>query len=188
MKKILCYLVVLTMLVSGCLPVMASEGKVEISFIINGTPVTVEKPYVVGEGVTLVPVRVITEAFDAKVDWIGETQSVILTYPDVNIVIQINNPVAEINGRAETLLAAPELSAGYTMVPLRFISENFGADVSYDNDTKRITVTKEKTGDSSVSIEGSVSSKYVGDSYFGWSMISKMIILKPRCQRLILHL
>ncbi len=178
MKKFLCCLVVLTMLASGCLPVMASEGKVEISFcvgdetlIINGSPVTVEKPYVVGDGVTLVPIRVITEAFDARVDWIGETQTVKLTYPDVNIVIQIDNPVAEVNGRAETLLAAPQLTeSGYTMVPLRFISENFGADVSYDNDTKRITVIKEKSADSTVSIEGSVNSKYIGDSFFGWSM------------------
>ena len=178
MKKFLCCLVVLTMLVSGCLPVMASEGKVEISFcvgdetlIINGSPVTVEKPYVVGDGVTLVPIRVITEAFDARVDWIGETQTVKLTYPDVNIVIQIDNPVAEVNGRAETLLAAPQLTeSGYTMIPLRFISENFGADVSYDNDTKRITVIKEKSADSTVSIEGSVNSKYIGDSFFGWSM------------------
>lgn len=166
------------MMVSGCLPVMASEGKVEINFcvgdetlIINGSPVTVEKPYVVGDGVTLVPIRVITEAFDAKVDWNGETQTVKLTYPDVNIVIQIDNPIAEVNGRAETLLAAPQLTeSGYTMIPLRFISENFGADVSYDNDTERITVIKEKSADSTVSIEGSVESKCIGDSFFGWSM------------------
>lgn len=178
MKKFFCYFIILTMLVFGCLHVMASDGKVEVSFcvgddtlIINGTPVKVEKPYVVGSGVTLVPVRVITEAFDAKVDWIKETKTVKLTYPDVDIVIQIGNPVAEVNGRAETLLAAPELTdSGYTMVPLRFISENFGAEVSYDKDTKRITVTKEKTADSEVSIEGSVNSKYIGDDFFDWSM------------------
>lgn len=178
MKKFLCYLVVLVMLVSGCMPVMASEGKVEIGFCvgdatltINGAPVTVEKPYVVGEGVTLVPIRVITEAFDAKVDWVSETQTVNLTYPDVIISIQIGNPVAEVNGRAETLLAAPELTeSGYTMIPLRFISENFGAEVSYDKETKRITVTKEKSDNTEVSIEGSVDNKYIGDSYYGWSM------------------
>lgn len=182
MKKFLCCLIAVAMLISGCMPVMANEGKVEISFcvgddtlIINGTPVTVEKPYVVGAGVTLVPVRVITEAFDAKVDWIGETQTIKLTYPGVNIVIQIGNTTAEINGRAEKLLAAPELTkSGYTMVPLRFISENFGADVSYDDKTERITVTKEKTGDSTSSIKGSVDSKYIGDSYFNWSMENPM--------------
>lgn len=180
MKKFLSCLIIFAMLVTGCMPVLASDDKVEISFcigdetlIINGTPVTVEKPYAVGEGVTLVPVRVITEAFDAKVDWIGETQSVRLTYPDVDILIQIGNPIAEINGRAETLLAPPEISSGYTMVPLRFISENFGAEVSYDNETQRIIVTKEKSKET-VSIEGAVSNKYIGDSYYGWSMENPM--------------
>ena len=124
MKKILCCLMLLGMLLIGCLPVMASDEKVEISFcvgdetlIINGTSVTVEKPYVVGEGVTLVPIRVITEAFDAKVDWISETKTVKLTYPDVNISIQIDNAVAEINGRAETLLAPPERKFHMIMKP-----------------------------------------------------------------------
>jgi len=178
MKKILCSLIVSILVISGCMHTFATDGKVEISFsvgdetlIINGSPVTVEKPYVVGEGVTLVPIRVITEAFDAKVDWIAETKTVNLTYPDVNISIQIDNPVAEVNGRAETLLAAPELTeSGFTMVPLRFISENFGAEVSYDNDTKVITVIKEKAEDNTVSIEGAVDNKYIGDSYLEWSM------------------
>lgn len=178
MKKILGCLLALTMALSAGISALASNDKVEISFCvgdetltINGTPVTVEKPYVVGEGVTLVPVRVITEAFEAKVDWISETKTVKLSYPDVDISIQIDNPIAEVNGRAETLLAPPQLTSnGYTMVPLRFISENFGAVVSYDEETKRITVTKEKNADSGVSIEGAVNSKYIGDSYFKWSM------------------
>jgi len=177
MKKLLMCLVALGLIISACLPVIADGDKVEINFcvgddtlIINGTPVKVEKPYVLDIGVTLVPVRVITEAFDAKVDWVDETQTVILTYPDVNITIQIGNPIAEVNGRAVEMLAAPELTeSGYTMVPLRFISENFGADVFYDEATERITVTKEKTVDSSV-IEGSVNNKYIGDSHYKWSM------------------
>ena len=85
---------------------------VEISFkvgdetlIINSVETTVEKPYVVGVGVTLVPLRVITEAFGAEVVWDGETKSITLTYPDVNILLQINNPLAEVNGIAETLLS-----------------------------------------------------------------------------------
>ena len=181
MKKLLCTLLASLLLV---LPVFAEEteektddGRVEIEFcvgdatlLINGEEVTVEKPYVVGEGVTLVPVRVITEAFGATVGWEASTKTVTLDYPDVNIVLQIGNPTAEINGRAETLLAAPELSAGgFTMVPLRFISENFGATVGYDNETKRITVVKE-TADEGETVEGAIDSKYVGDSFYGWSM------------------
>lgn len=150
---------------------------VEISFcvgdetlLINGTAVSVEKPYVVGKGVTLVPVRVITEAFGAEVGWIAETRTITLDYPDVKIILQIDNPIAEVNGRAETLLSAPELTAnGFTMVPLRFISENFGAEVSYDEETKRITV-KKLVGNMGNVVEETIDSKKVGDSYYGWSM------------------
>ena len=40
--------------------------------------ITVEKPYVVGDGVTLVPIRVVTEAFGAEVGWVSETKTVTL--------------------------------------------------------------------------------------------------------------
>ena len=179
MKKFLqVFIAVFVVLMLSCTIVTANDDKVEISFcvgdatlMINGSEVTVEKPYVVGEGVTLVPIRVITEAFGAKVDWIEETQTVTLDYPDVNIVIQIDNPIAEVNGKAETLLAAPQLTdSGYTMIPLRFISENFGAEVTYDEATEKITVIKENSGDGTVSIKGAADSKYIGDSFYGWSM------------------
>ena len=113
MKKLTAFILSLIMLVA-MVPVSADEvaeqqipARVEISFrvgdetlMINGAPVTVEKPYVVGVGVTLVPLRVITEAFGAKVEWIAETKSITLEYPDVDILLQINNPIAEVNGKA----------------------------------------------------------------------------------------
>lgn len=182
MKKLSALLLVFAMLFVS-IPVMA-EGeaqipeRVEISFrvgdetlMINGSAVTVEKPYVVGVGVTLVPLRVITEAFGATVEWIAETKSIKLTYPDVNILLQIDNPIAEVNGIAQELLSAPELTpTGFTMVPLRFISETFGADVSYDDATKSIVVVKESVQSEGETVSGGISEKYIGDSYYGWSM------------------
>lgn len=151
--------------------------KVEISFCvgdatlnINGSDVTVEKPYVVGDGTTLVPVRVITEAFGAKVGWDAPTRTVTITYPDITIVLQIDNTVAEVNGMAVTLLAAPELTSnGFTMVPLRFISETFDAVVDYDPETRGITVVKENAQMGEM-VEGAVDSAYIGDSYYAWTM------------------
>ena len=178
MKKILAIILSTLLLVTPLsINVFAEGNKAEIEFsvgddtlIINGNPVQVEKPYVVGVGVTLVPIRVITEAFGAKVDWEGETKTVKVDYPGVNIVLRIGDITAEVNGRAETLLAAPELTAnGYTMIPLRFISENFGADVSYDNETARIKVTLSDT-QSGTTVSETIKNKYVGDSYYGWSM------------------
>ncbi|MGN1116796.1 MAG: copper amine oxidase N-terminal domain-containing protein, partial [Candidatus Ornithomonoglobus sp.] len=59
------------------------NNKVSIFFMIgdcilniNGQKIEVEKPYIAGEGVTLVPLRVISEAFGAVVDWDGDTKTV----------------------------------------------------------------------------------------------------------------
>ena len=82
--------------------VCAAEGDVEIRFSvgdstlsINGEEVTVTTPYVV-EGTTLVPVRVITEAFGAEVSWNDAEQSVTINYRDVVIKLAIGNKTAYI--------------------------------------------------------------------------------------------
>ena len=155
----------------------ASSDKIEISFKvgdsvlkINGTDTAVQTPYVVGDGVTLVPLRVITEAFGADVSWEDSTQTVTLNYPGVNIVLQIGNPVADVNQKANRLLSAPELKDDTTMVPLRFISETFGAEVSYDEKTEEISVVKDLSGNGTATVVGSIDSAKIGDSYYGWSM------------------
>jgi len=195
MKKLLSIVLTLCMLFTLSIPALADEPlliapapeteapaeestneRVEISFRvgesvlkINGADVEVATPYVVGEGVTLVPLRVITEAFGATVGWDGDTQTVTLDYPNVNIILQIGNPIAEVNGKAQTLLAAPELPESSTMVPLRFISETFGATVSYDEATEAILVVKEADSEGDT-VVGAITTARIGDSYYGWSM------------------
>ncbi len=177
MKKIVS-LILTAILLTTSFQVFASEipETVEISFkvgdsvlSINGQLVEVKAPCVVGEGTTLVPLRVITEAFGCKVDWDDATQGITITYPDVTIKMQIGNINVTVNDHTETLLAAPVLDVDTTMVPLRFISETFGADVGYDDATGQITVTKTTTAEGST-ITGITDKSRIGDSYYGWSM------------------
>lgn len=176
-KRILYIILVFATLLLSISSVFAEGEKVEIAFkvgdsvlSINGSDVEVETPYIAGEGTTLVPLRVITEAFGAEVNWEGETKTITLTYPDVNIVLQIDNIVAKVNDHSETLPEAPALSAnGVTMVPLRFISETFGAEVGYDNETQAITVTKEIIDDSNT-VTGVTDKNRIGDNYYNWSI------------------
>ena len=180
----------LALCVSG-VGVSADKGEfpeyVEISFkvgdenlLINGNVVTVEQPYVTEEGTTLVPVRVITEAFGAKVLWDEETEKITIEYPDVTMVLQIGNKLARVNDHAEELSEAPVISDLSTMVPLRFISEAFGATVGYDGETQSITVIKEPQGEESTLV-GTTELPYIGDSYFGWIMDNpKSFIMSER--------
>ncbi len=128
--------------------VKTEKEKVSISFKIgdsvlniNGEEVKVEKPYIAGEGTTLVPVRVISEAFGAKVDWVETENKVTITFDGKSIELTIDDKTAVIDGdEAYELEEAPRLENGTTMVPIRFISESFGAKVGWDEATEGITV------------------------------------------------
>jgi len=170
----------LILLVCPVYAVYGASDKVEISFkvgddtlIINATDVKVEKPFVTN-GVTLVPLRVLTEAFGAEVNWDSEEQSITLNYNDRIIKLYINKKEVTVDGEQAVLLEAPIINNNITMVPLRFITENFGAEVKYDDKTAQISVTKEIAGDNSIKdyaliLKKTTKSK-VGDSFYGWSI------------------
>ncbi len=110
---------------------------------INGEVIEVEKPYIAGVGVTLVPMRVISEAFGAQVIWDENTKSVTVNHDGKKIVVTIDSKVATVDGVEVALEEAPALTEnGFTMIPLRFISENLGAEVGYIHETQTITVEK----------------------------------------------
>lgn len=164
-----------------------AEDDVSVSFRIgdsilqiNGRDVEVEKPFIKGEGTTLVPLRVITEAFGAEVLWDDTEKKITLNYPDVNVVLQIGNSIAEVNTHTETLAEAPVLTEnGVTMVPFRFISETFGAEVTWNDGL--ITATKYADADFGKTVEGIADSEKIGDSYYGWTMDNpKSMIMSDR--------
>jgi hypothetical protein len=140
---------------------------------INGKEIKVVKPYAIN-GNTLVPLRVITEAFGAEVKWEPNDNSITVSLNDVAIKLLLNKTEAVINGQKITVAAAPIAISGTTMVPLRFITENFGAEVSFNNTTKEITVTKEMVSDNSIKdfseVLNSNAKDRVGDSYYKWSI------------------
>lgn len=97
-------------------------------------------PPQVMNGRTLVPLRAIFEALGAKVDWDAATRTVTATKDDVTIKLQIDNPVAQRNGKPVKLDQAPVVVSGRTMVPVRFVSEALGARVTWDGDTRTVII------------------------------------------------
>lgn len=103
---------------------------------------------IVKKGTTLVPLRFIAEALGAEVDWNGDERKVTLRLNGKTIVLYIDSKTAIMNGQSVTLLTEPIIQNGTTLVPIRFISENFDMAVNYDPETKQITIT-ENEGDAS---------------------------------------
>jgi len=180
MKKLLVFILSIVLFILSSNFVWALEGRIEMAFkvgdevlTINGKETQVEKPVVIN-GVTLVPLRVISEAFGAEVSWDGVLKCVTLDYNDVLINLYIDNKEAVVDNTKTELLEAPRIINDKTMVPLRFITENFGADVSYDDKTQQITVIKESVNENSIKdfslILKKTSKERVGDSFYKWSI------------------
>jgi spore coat protein U-like protein len=101
---------------------------------------TLDAPPLIVNGVTFVPLRFIGEALGAEVEWNDALKVVFLTRGTLRVQLSIGSKLAIIDGRITQLLEAPRIQNGRTMVPLRFISEAFGADVTWDQATKAVTV------------------------------------------------
>jgi hypothetical protein len=101
---------------------------------------TLDAPPVIINGVTFVPLRFISEAFGADVTWNEALRVVFLARGSSQMQLSIGSKLAIIDGRITQLLEAPRIQNGRTMVPLRFIGEAFGADVTWDQVTKEVTV------------------------------------------------
>lgn len=84
---------------------------------------------------TMVPLRFIAEAFGADVSWAQDTKT-------VTIVIDGKVLTMRINQELEDFGAAPIISNGRTMVPIRYISEELGANVIWVPSTKTVAIAR----------------------------------------------
>lgn len=91
-------------------------------------------------GRTMVPIRFISEAFGAEVRWEAITKGIIIILGDTVISMQVGSTIVMVNGESHTIDVPPIIKNGRTFVPLRFIAENFGCEVKWDNETQTITI------------------------------------------------
>ena len=96
-------------------------------------------------GTTLVPIRVVSEEMGAEVKWDKTTQTITILKDERTITLKIGSKQGKVNDVTSTLLVAPILKNGTTMVPLRFISESLDVPVEWDNAAKTVLVNTAKT-------------------------------------------
>lgn len=108
---------------------------------LNGEPVAFDvAPFQLANR-TMVPMRAIFEALGADVHWNESTQTVTATRDTTDVQLTIGSTRAQVNGQAVALDVPPMVSRGSTMVPLRFVSESLGADVSWSELTQTVSIS-----------------------------------------------
>jgi hypothetical protein len=100
--------------------------------LINGQISALDVAPIIKDGRTLVPVRFISEALGAKVDWDGTKQEVMVTSGSKIIKLVINSNKINISGKDSTLDVSAQIISGRTMVPFRALAQALDKTVFWD--------------------------------------------------------
>ena len=119
------------------------QAPTEITVMVNGKKVAFDAKPLNESGRVLVPVRAILEALGAKLDWDAKAQTVTATKSNSKVVLTIGKTTATKDGKSIKLdVPAKIVTGGRAVVPVRFISEAFGAKVDWNATTQTITITQ----------------------------------------------
>ncbi|RTE06479.1 hypothetical protein EJQ19_22880 [Paenibacillus whitsoniae] len=92
------------------------------------------------DGSTLVPFRKLFEALGFSVKWVDSERKAVGTKEGLTIELTINSNIAKVNDTGVELVAPAQIINGSTMVPLRFVAENSGYEVSYEKEGDVATI------------------------------------------------
>lgn len=119
-------------------------------YYINGVLQTMDTAPVIYEGRTLLPIKYVAGPLGADVGWDPGPRRVRITHRNRLIDLWIGQNRAEVNGTGQMIdpnnanVTPIVMPPGRTMLPLKFISVQMGAQVDWDPLIQRVTVTYEE--------------------------------------------
>lgn len=103
--------------------------------VLNNENKILDAAPLISQNRTMVPLRFIAEAFGADVSWAQDTKTVTIVIDGKVLTMRINQDL-------EGFGAAPIISSGRTMVPIRYISEELGANVIWVPSTRTVAIAR----------------------------------------------
>jgi peptidoglycan/xylan/chitin deacetylase (PgdA/CDA1 family) len=113
----------------------------ETMVFVDGQRLAVDVAPTIIRGRTVVPLRAIFEALGAEVKWDAGTSRVTAIKDGRTVILTVGSLRAQVDDKHYLLDAAPIISNGRVLVPLRFSGEAFGAEVAWEAETLKILLT-----------------------------------------------
>ena len=98
-----------------------------------------EAPFIENDRV-LVPMRGILESLGYSVAWQEESKTVLAEKDEIQISLHPDEKTATVNGKAVSIDAPAKIRNGRTFVPLRFLAEYSGAEVTWNQSTSSVSI------------------------------------------------
>lgn len=117
----------------------------DVKIMIDGQelriPTGEPKAYIDKDNRTVIPIKFIAVALGIEVDWNGKQQLVTFTDADTTVKLKIGERQATVNGKTVYFDTQAVITQARTFVPLKFVSESFGAKVDWIANTKTVVIT-----------------------------------------------
>lgn len=113
---------------------------------VDGASTAIDVAPQIIEGRTLLPIKWVAEPLGATVEWSASDRRVTISLNGTVLELWIGKSQARVNGSylpidATNAKVVPLIVSGRTMLPVRFVAEQLGADVQWEASTKTITIT-----------------------------------------------
>jgi hypothetical protein len=113
---------------------------------VDGTSVTIDVAPQIIEARTLLPIRWVAEPLGADVQWDPAARKATVSLGGTTLELWIGKSQAHVNGKSvaidqQNAKVVPLIMSGRTMLPVRFVAEQLGADVQWDPAARSITIT-----------------------------------------------
>ncbi len=105
-------------------------------------------PYIYpGKGTTMIPLRGLVEEMGGEIEWNAENERITISAPTgrIEMYVQRKTVLSEHPNYGMvryTLSVAPKIKDSRTFIPLRFVSEHLGYNVTWNGETREITIEK----------------------------------------------
>lgn len=111
-----------------------------VKVVVDGRELSFDVPPTIEGNRVLVPFRKIGEAMGVVVGWNPDTRTVYGIKGRVRVELAIESTYALVNGKKVALDVPAVIRGNRTLVPLRFFSEAFGAEVGWDGAGRVVTI------------------------------------------------
>lgn len=133
------------LLLALCFFVLAINTSVyaEIKIRVNERTVAMDTSPYIANNYTLVPIRFVAEALDFEdIVWEESKRTVTVKGGATEIFITIDSQTALVNGERVSLGTPARIKNNRTYIPVRFVAENMGAEVSWDGEKRVVNILK----------------------------------------------
>lgn len=115
-----------------------------VCITVNGEYLKTDKQAFLGNNTTKVSLRDIGDIFGASVFWNEKSSTAEIKLGNTHLAVTKNKKTATANGKKVNLDSSAVIVNDRIFVPLRFLSENLGATVTWDSETLTANISSQK--------------------------------------------